>query len=699
MTVNNSSAGTVTISGGPVDIYNTLTITKGNLVISSSPAALTLKSTASQTASVAAIPGAYSITGNVTVERFVTGGNTYVGGKWIYRNYRLMSSPVNEGVSGSKYPYSLNYLGASTIITDCTSSYATYAGNPSLYLYNEAYTPSNFSFTSGNFIGVTNINNTAASGHITTTDAAHTSANVYAGDGFMIYFRGNNVNNLTGSPSKTSAPYVAPENVVFSTTGNLNQGTYSVVSWTGTAGLMYTTSNAGNSTVRGFNLVGNPYASSIDWSTFSDTSSSAPIYGLNVNPSIYILNPITSNFDTYNATTGIATGSASNVIPSGQGFFVQANAASPTLTFTESAKTSTQVSGSSLLLGTPDAQSAYNSYLRIKLVTDTLNNDEIVIGFNSTSSTKFNGSYDVQFMQGSGTAQSIAALSSDSVSTSVKWVPLPKAAVNQSVRLNVMARKTGTYTIQRTDFKAIPKLYEVWLMDNYKKDSLDIRNNTTYAFDINLSDTASFGNNRFRVVVRQDPALMVHLLNFTANKITEGSQVVWVTENEANYTNFTVERSVDGGKTYTILGGVASNDLGAYSYLDKSPVNGANLYRLQIVDLNGTISHSNIVTVMYGNTTSLVKTGIVVYPNPANNIINLAIASGFNSGSGVSQGTPAAAYDIQIANMLGAIVIKSKSSQQSFQADVSGLMPGTYVINVTNSNDNSSVGQATFIKL
>jgi hypothetical protein len=696
MTINNSAAGTITLSGGPVDIYNTLTITKGNLVISSSPAALTLKSTATQTASVAAIPSTYSITGNVTAERFVTGGSTYLGGRWIYRNYRLMSSPVNEGVSSGNYPYSLNYLGASTIITDCTSSYATYSGNPSLYLYNETYTPSNFSFTSGNFIGVTNINNTAASGHITTTDAAHTTGNVYVGDGFMMYFRGNNINNLTGSPSKTSSPYVAPENVTFSTTGNLNQGTYSVVSWTGTAGLMYTTSNAGNATVRGFNLVGNPYPSSIDWSTFSNSNSSAAIYGLHVNPTIYILNPLTSNFDTYNATTNIATGSAGKVIPSGQGFFVQANLASPTLTFTEGAKTSAQVSGSSLLLGAPNAQSAYNSYLRMILVTDTLNNDDIVIGFNSTSSTKFNGDEDAQFIPGSFSVQSIAVITSDSIKTSAKWVPLPPNNFNQVINLNVTAKATGTYTFRRTDFKAIPQLYEVWLMDNYKKDSLDIRNNTTYVFDINLADTASYGNNRFKVVVRQDPALMIHLLNFTATKITGGSQVVWVTENEANYTNFTVQRSTDGGKTYTVLGGTASNDLGTYSYLDKSPVKGANMYRLQIVDLNGTISYSNIVTLMYGNTTSLVKTGVVVYPNPAYNIVNLAIAPGFTSNVSELSTTT---YEIRIANILGAIVVKTTTSQQTWQTDISALMPGTYVINVTNTKDNSKVGQATFIKL
>jgi len=699
MTINNSSAGTVTISGGPVDIYNTLTITKGNLVIGSSPAALTLKSTASLTASVAAIPSGYSVTGNVTVERFVTGGNTYSNGRWIYRNYRLMSSPVNEGVSSSNYPYSMNYLGASTIITDCTSTYATNSANPSLYLYNEGYTPSNATFTSGNFVAVTNIANTAPSGHITTTDASHPSANVYVGDGFMIYFRGNNINNLTGTPSKTNYPYVAPENVTFSTTGNLNQGTYSVVSWTGYSGLLFTNGNAGNAPVRGFNLVGNPYACSIDWSTFSNTNSAAAIYGANVNPTIYLLNPITSNFDTYSAATGIATGSAGNVIPSGQGFFVQSNNHASSLTFNESAKTTAQVTGSNLLLGTPNAQSAYNSYLRLKLVTDTINNDDIVIGFNSTSSTKFTGSEDAQFMPGTSSVQSISAITADSISASVKWVPLPKNTSDQMVRLNVTAKASGLYTLQRTDFKAIPQLYRVWLMDKYKKDSLDIRNNTNYAFDINLNDTASYGSNRFQVLIRQDPALMIHLLNFTASKITAGSQVVWVTENEANYTNFTVERSTDGGTIYTVLGGTASSDLGTYSYLDKSPVNGANLYRLKIVDINGTVSYSNIVTLMYGSSATLAKTGISVYPNPASSVLNLAIAPGFSSNTNTGQVSSGISYDIRIANILGSVVVKTTTTQQSWQTDVNALMPGTYVINVTNTRDNSPVGQATFIKL
>jgi hypothetical protein len=707
MTINNSSGGTVTISGGPVDIYKTLTLTSGNLVVGSSPAALTLKSTATQTASVAAIPSGSSITGYVTAERFVTGGSTYNAGRWVYRNYRLLSSPVNEGADASgNYPYSLNYIAANTIVTDCTSSFGSTSGNPSLYLYNETYTPNNTGFTTGNFIGVTNISNTVASGNITTTDAAHTSANVYAGDGVMMYFRGDKTTNIAGSPSKTKYPYVAPENVTFSTTGSLNQGTYNVVSWTGSAGLMYTTNNAGNATVRGYNLVGNPYASSIDWSLFSNTTSTAPIYGPNVNPTIYILNPTTNNFDTYNATTNTATGSAGNVIPSGQGFFVQASGSSPALTFKETAKTSSQVSGSSLLMGTPVAQNAYNSYLRLKLITDTINHCDMVIGFNSTSTTKYNNDEDSAYLPGFGAPQSISSTTSDSVKTSVKWLPLPKSTLSQVIKLNVGVSASGQYTLERTDFKQIPQIYEVWLMDRYKKDSLDIRNNAMCIFNTDLTDTASFGSNRFQVVIRENPALGLHLLDFTAVKATKGAQIIWKTENEQNYTNFTVERSNDGGTTFKVLGGIASSNLGTYSFLDKAPPVAADQYRLKLVDLNGVISYSNVVTLMYTNANNLVKSNIALYPNPAKSTLNLTITQPFNADASqiINPVNPPATgtntvYGIKIVNSLGSVMQTASTNQQDWQTDVSRLMPGTYVIQVINNGNNTLVGKGTFIKL
>jgi sugar lactone lactonase YvrE len=676
----------------------------------------TLKSDATGSASIGQIAST-SIAGagasSITVERFVTGGSTYSAGRWVYRNYRLLSSPVNEGIDASgNYPYSVNYLAASTIITDCTSSFGTTTGNPSLYLFNETYTPNNGGFTTGNYIGVTNISNTVASGHITTTDATNSSAKVYVGDGVMMYFRGDKVTNIAGTPSKTKYPYVAPESVTFSTTGTLNQGTYSVVSWTGSAGLMYTISNAGNALVRGYNLVGNPYASSIDWNLFSNVitnAATAPIYGANVNPTIYILNPITNNFDTYTATTHFATGSASNIIPSGQGFFVSASGGSPTLTFRETAKTNAQVTGNSLLMGTPASESAYNSFIRLKLVTDSINYADMIIGFNSSSTAKYNANEDVQYLRGSGAPESISSTTCDNVKTSIKWLPLPKNTLNEVIKLNVGASATGLYKLQRTDFKEIPAIYEVWLMDRYKKDSLDIRNNTTYAFNVDLTDTASFGSNRFEVVILENPQLRVHLLDFSAAKANNGAQIVWKTENEQNYTNFTVERSTDGGVNFNVLGGFASSDLGTYSFLDKAPPVAADRYRLKLEDLNGTISYSNIVTLMYANANSLVKNNISLYPNPAKNTLNLTIIPAYNSNSAAQGGNPIVnhpvitaantVYGIKIVNTLGTVVKMATTNKPDWQTDISSLMPGNYVIQVVNGGDNSIVGKGTFIKL
>jgi len=703
-TVNFSGGGTKTLSTGSFYLASAGLLTMSGSSTLAAGGLLTLNSDTTGTATVAQIPSGSSISGNVTVQRFVQGGSTYSAGRWVSRNYRLLSSPVNEGVDGNgHYPSQLNYLGASTIITDCTSTYGTTSGNPSLYFYDEGYTPSSTSFTGGNFIGVTNISNTLATGHVTTTDATNPSAKVYVGGGYMLYFRGDKVTHISGSPSKTSYPYVAPESVTFSTTGNLNQGAYSVVSWTGYAGLLYTTSNSGNAPVRGFNLVGNPYASSIDWSTFSNTTSSAPIYGASVNPTIYILNPTTGNYDTYNAVTGIATGKASNVIPSGQGFFVQSNGHSSSLTFNETAKVSTQVTGSNLLMTAPGARAAlagggYNSFMRLNLVTNSIYQNDMVIGFNASSTANFNGREDSEFLSGMGALQSISAISADSVKASVKWLPFPKNTANLVVKLNLNAAASGAYTLQRTDLKEIPAIYQVWLMDHYKKDSLDIKNNMNYVFDINLADTASFGSNRFTLVVRQNPALGVHLLDFTALKVVNGSQIVWKTENEQNYTNFAVERSTDEGKTYEIIYGLASSSEGAYSFLDKNPADGANMYKLQITDLNGNITFSNVVTIMYGRVNSLVKTGIVVYPNPAKTSLNLDISPGFNSNS-IGGEISSSAYRVQISNILGSVIKQTTINQANWQTDVSALMPGTYVIQVVNKNDNSIVGQSTFIKL
>ncbi|AMR34376.1 hypothetical protein A0256_24430 [Mucilaginibacter sp. PAMC 26640] len=84
LTLNNTGTGTLTLSGGPVDIYNKLVITNGNLTIAGSTT-LTLKSTATLTASVPTYGVSGSVTGVVTAERYLSGFN---------RGYRLISAPL-----------------------------------------------------------------------------------------------------------------------------------------------------------------------------------------------------------------------------------------------------------------------------------------------------------------------------------------------------------------------------------------------------------------------------------------------------------------------------------------------------------------------------------------------------------------------------------------------------------------------------
>jgi hypothetical protein len=80
---------------------------------------------------------------------------------------------------------------------------------------------------------------------------------------------------------------------------------------------------------RGWNLVANPFASPVNWTGVTRN---------NIGGTIYRWDPIATDWTTHNGTDG--TGSATDaIIESGTSFFVIASAASPMLTFPQTAKT------------------------------------------------------------------------------------------------------------------------------------------------------------------------------------------------------------------------------------------------------------------------------------------------------------------------------------------------------------------------
>ena len=118
-------------------------------------------------------------------------------------------------------------------------------------------------------------------------------------------------------PMQGYAVYGTSANNKVTFTGNLNTGNISIPV-TNSATAPY-----------GWNLVGNPYASSVDWNMVIPTLSG-------IGSTIYYLEAATGNWLTWNGTTG----SGSQYIPPMQGFFVSA-ATNTTFSLTNSARTHT----------------------------------------------------------------------------------------------------------------------------------------------------------------------------------------------------------------------------------------------------------------------------------------------------------------------------------------------------------------------
>jgi hypothetical protein len=685
ITVNASSSATLKggaasstvamVPGSIVNVANTGTLTL------TSPVTFLLESDATGDAAIGQI-SAGAITGSVSVQRYLTGGSS------VYRGYRLLSSPVyNSTINGNVY--SINYLKNSIYLTATTTTGGfdnTSPANPTLYLYRESLTPSYTSFTGSNFRGINDI--TASPTY--TLDGDGSGYSIPAGNGILCFFRGDR--SATTFANETVPTYV-PQPATLTTTGTLNIGQVTVRHWyTSLTNLSYTAGSPAS--VRGYNLVGNPYASAIDWDTFQSSSTSTGIYGSSVGATIYVLDPISHNYGAYISGNGgfAGTNNATNIISSGQAFFVVASSSSAQLIFNESAKTTTVNTGTNLLMGTP-VNYANNQYLKLRLAKDASNADETTIRFSSQGNLNFNEVVDALYKPGYGSV-SLSGISSDLFNLAIDVIPLPKLRPN-AVGLNVNASADGTYSLTLKDIVAVPRLYDVWLIDKFKHDSLDMRQNKTYLFNIVKKDTATYGASRFAVIIRQNPDYAYRLQNFTARKDSafRHVQIAWNTVNEGNYTNFTVERSTDNGKTFNVLGGVAAAGQGSYSLIDKSPQSGLNLYRLKSEDINNVITYSNIVTIEYAPLAGdLASNKLIAYPNPVTGntlslAVNAAVANNISS------------FDFRFMNSSGLVIREITSSQPSWQGSIGNLQPGTYIVQVRNAKDETLVGQTKFVKL
>jgi len=179
--------------------------------------------------------------------------------------------------------------------------------------------------------------------------------------------------------------------------------------------------------------------------------------------------------------------------------------------------------------------------------------------------------------------------------------------------------------------------------------------------------------------------LPIELISFTATAKSKTVQLDWRTASELNNAFFEIERS-SNGREFENIGKVAGAGTSLvaldYQYLDESPLNGWNYYRLRQVDFDGQFSYSPVQAVQMGK---VGEVRLLVFPNPTNNELNLKTDRLLQAGD-----------RIEIYDYTGRQVLRvSASDAVSGPIAVSQLPAGTYLVRLRTAEGTVST---SFVK-
>ncbi len=375
------------------NISGALTLTNGTFNNTSN--IFTLKSTASATARIAAVPATANYVGNITMQRFAPGPKT---------GWAQLGTPV-QGATLAQWQDDF-----------ATSGYTGATGNAgsfvSVYTYNEP-TPGLFDAT-GSYTAATNVTNS-----------------IPVGTGFWLYLGTATVNTA---------------NITIDVTGQPTVGNFSF-------NPNYT--NSGNPADDGFNLIANPYPSAIDWLSPNWTKT-------NINNAIYMYQADNGQYASF--VGGISTNGGSRFIASSQGFYIQANAASPVLNIQETAKSNTNP----VLIKEEDPANV----LRLKVNGDNVN-DEMVIHLNENATESFDGNFDAKkIFSNEPTNPSISSINNNK---DLSINSLPFSGTTMSIPVRVTVGTNGMYNLTWTgmDGFAEGSCFVIEDLDNGNKTTLE----------------------------------------------------------------------------------------------------------------------------------------------------------------------------------------------------------------------------------
>lgn len=263
-------------------------------------------------------------------------------------------------------------------------------------------------------------------------------------------------------------------------TGTLNTGTQSIT--------VYRTAGQKK---EGFNLVGNPYPSYLDWDLATKTNLINTIWYRTKNTNTYV-------FDTYNSTGGIGTnntgkGIVTKHIPPMQAFWVRVEAGktSGTLTVDNTMRSHSQGGNP---FKSPAQLNSSQSVVRMQ-ISNGVNSDEAIVYFNNNASDGYDN-YDSPKM--SNESKSIPEIYTLAGNEQMCINGLNSIKYNEELPLGFNTEKANTFTLQATEISNFDADTKIILKDNLLNTMQELTVGTAYNFSSDITNTT----NRFSLIFK-----------------------------------------------------------------------------------------------------------------------------------------------------------------------------------------------------
>ena len=408
---------------------------------------------------------------------------------------------------------------------------------------------------------------------------------------YMLFIRGNRSYDIT-----TTNTFVKPLPTILRTTGYLNQGLQDEI----------------EADPRTFTLIGNPYASPINFaSVFLHSQSIANRFHV-WNPNLGGTNGVgayvTVYWDgsSYKTVPNIPNVANLQFIQANEGFLVEGvtSKVNSLVVIQEADKDS---ANTIIPFGRLGEENESKLEVNLKVFNED-NTTGIADGVAYLFNNEFNSKVDEDDVMKMANLNENLSIAADS-----KLLTIEQRVMNNgtdSLHLNLSNTKTTSYQLEIIPNNISNRLY---LFDKYLNTTTPIASADTSRFTISINaDAASKAADRFTIVSKTFALLPVSFTKITAAAKEHAIQVNWSIANEGDTRYYDIQKSTNGS-SFSKIGEVNATGSKDYIFTDDKPLKGINYYRIKSVSVSGATFYTNIANATFGIGD---KSLVAVYPNP-----------------------------------------------------------------------------------